>query len=123
MVSETEVSASGSTDVLAPYMVHILLDSQGTSYQRYNNIYLMIKFTIVQIQASLSRFVIVTQVMSSQNKEGEVRTESPVPITCAVNVERPDCSNPHETNLPSDDCNKSKTNDRYGLSTYKYTPL
>ena len=49
----------------------------------------MIIFTNVHIQASLSRFVIVTQVMSSQNKGGEVRTGSPVPISSAVNVERP----------------------------------
>ena len=43
-------------------------------YQRYNNISLMIIFTYVHIiQASQSRFVIVTQIMSSQNKEREDR--------------------------------------------------
>ena len=44
---------------------------------------------------SCQDFVIVTQVMSSQNKKGEVGTESTVPIRSAVNVERLDCPNPH----------------------------
>ena len=39
-------------------------------------------------------FVIVTQVISSQNKVGEIRTDSPVSISSAVNVERTDCPNP-----------------------------
>ena len=53
----------------------------------------MLIFTNVHIQVLLSRFVIVTQVMSSQNKEVEVRTESLVPISSSVNVKRPDCPN------------------------------
>ena len=39
----------------------------------------------------------ITQVMSSQNKEGEVRTENPVSISSGVNVKRPDCLNQHQT--------------------------
>ena len=78
----------------------------------------MIIFTNIHVQASLSRFVIVTQVMSSQNKVGEVGTESPVPISSAVNVERPHCPNPHQTvQLQMVVTSQNRTNDLVGRHT------